>query len=60
MTRFTAVASRDGARAERFAAELGLEASFGGYQALLASDLVDAVYVALPVSLHSHWTVRAL
>ena len=60
VTRFTAVASRDGAKAERFAAELGLEASFGSYQALLASDLVDAVYVALPVSLHTHWTVRAL
>ena len=59
-TRFVAVASRDEARAERFAAELGLEASFGSYQALLASDLVDAVYVALPVSMHTDWTLRAL
>src|SRR5215218_3328832 len=27
---------------------------------LLASDLVDAVYVALPVSMHTPWTLRAL
>jgi D-xylose 1-dehydrogenase (NADP+, D-xylono-1,5-lactone-forming) len=60
VTRFAAVASRDEARAQRFAAELGLEASFGSYQALLASDLVDAVYVALPVSMHTPWTLRAL
>jgi predicted dehydrogenase len=60
VTRFVAVASRDEARAGRFAAELGLEASFGSYEALLASDLVDAVYVALPVAMHTPWTVRAL
>jgi xylose dehydrogenase (NAD/NADP) len=60
VTRFVAVASRDEARAQRFAAELGLEASFRSYEALLASDLVDAVYVALPVSMHTPWTLRAL
>jgi predicted dehydrogenase len=60
LTRFAAVASRDLARAQRFAAELGLEASFGSYEALLASDLLDAVHVALPVSMHTQWTVRAL
>jgi Oxidoreductase family, NAD-binding Rossmann fold len=26
----------------------------------LASDLLDAVYVALPVSMHTEWTLRAL
>jgi hypothetical protein len=31
---------------QRFAAELSLEASVGRYQALLASDLVDAVDMA--------------
>jgi D-xylose 1-dehydrogenase (NADP+, D-xylono-1,5-lactone-forming) len=60
VTRFTAVASRDAARAQRFAAEQGLEASFGSYEALLASNLVDAIYVALPVSMHTQWTLRAL
>ena len=57
---FVAVASRDGARARAFADELGLELSFGSYEELLASDRVDAVYVALPVSMHSDWTVRSL
>ena len=55
-----AVASRDRSRAERFADELGLAASFGSYDELLASAEVDAVYVALPVSMHSEWTVKAL
>ena len=57
---FVAVASRDAARARAFADELGLEASFGSYEELLASEAVDAVYVALPVALHTEWTVKAL
>jgi D-xylose 1-dehydrogenase (NADP+, D-xylono-1,5-lactone-forming) len=55
-----AVASRDADRARAFAGELGLAASFGSYEELLASEAVDAVYVPLPVSLHTEWTVRAL
>lgn len=57
---FTAVASRDVATAQSFAAELGLSLAFGSYDELLASPEIDAVYVALPVSLHTQWTVRAL
>jgi predicted dehydrogenase len=57
---FVAVASRDAARARAFADELGLEASFGSYEELLASEAVDAVYVPLPVSLHTEWTVKTL
>jgi len=59
-TRFTAVASRDEGRARRFAGELGLELAFGSYQALFECDGVDAVYVALPISMHIEWTIRAL
>ena len=58
--RFVAVASRDAVRAREFADELGLPLSFGSYPELLASDEVDAVYVALPVSMHTEWTVKAL
>ncbi|HYT26675.1 MAG TPA: Gfo/Idh/MocA family oxidoreductase [Actinomycetota bacterium] len=57
---FVAVASRDAARARQFADELGLAASFGSYEELLASDAVDAVYVALPVSMHTEWTIKSL
>jgi xylose dehydrogenase (NAD/NADP) len=59
-TRFAAVASRDAAKARGFAAEFGLPLSFGSYQDLLACPEVDAVYVPLPVSMHTEWTVRAL
>jgi xylose dehydrogenase (NAD/NADP) len=50
-TTFAAVASRDGGRARAFAAEHGIELAFGSYEELLASDEIEAVYVALPVSL---------
>jgi D-xylose 1-dehydrogenase (NADP+, D-xylono-1,5-lactone-forming) len=60
LTDFAAVASRGGDRAERFAAEHGVAHVFGSYDELLASDVVDTVYVALPPSMHAEWTVRAL
>ena len=54
------MASRDASRARAFADELGLADSYGSYEELLAATDVDAVYVALPVSMHTEWTVRAL
>jgi predicted dehydrogenase len=55
-----AVASRDGARAEAYAAEHGIPRAHGSYEALFADPDVDAVYVSLPNSLHVAWSVRAL
>jgi xylose dehydrogenase (NAD/NADP) len=57
---FVAVASRDSERARQFADEEGMPLSFGSYEELLASDAVDAVYIALPVSMHAEWTIKAL
>jgi predicted dehydrogenase len=57
--RFVAVASRDGRRARRFAERHGLPSGYGSYEQLLGSSEVDAVYVALPVSMHAEWTVAA-
>jgi len=54
-----AVASRDQARAESYAAEWGVPRAHGSYQALLDDPDIDAVYVSLPNSLHAEWTVRA-
>lgn len=54
------VASRDLARAEDFARRNGVENAVEGYEAVLASDEVDAVYVALPNSYHARWTTRSL
>jgi predicted dehydrogenase len=55
-----AVASRDAARAEAYARERGIGRAHRSYDALLADDDVEAVYVSLPNSLHHEWTLRAL
>jgi predicted dehydrogenase len=55
-----AVASRDGARAQAYAAEHGIPRAHGGYEALLADDEVDAVYISRPNRLHHEWTLKAL
>ncbi|MFG1699544.1 Gfo/Idh/MocA family protein [Nonomuraea sp. NPDC049309] len=56
----TAVAARDRARAERFAARHGVGTAYGSYDDLLADPAIDAVYIALPNALHAPWTLRAL
>jgi predicted dehydrogenase len=55
-----AVGSRDLSRAEAYAHEHGIGRAHGSYEALLADDGVDAVYIALPAGLHHEWTMRAL
>jgi predicted dehydrogenase len=55
-----AVASRDPSRAQRYAAEHGIERAYGSYEALLEDDALDAVYLPLPNGLHVEWTERAL
>jgi len=54
------VGSRDAERARAFAAEQGVGSGVAGYASVIESDEVDAVYIALPNSLHSEWTIRAL
>ena len=58
--RVVAVASRELARAEAQARELGIERAHGSYEALLADPDVDAVYVSLPNELHHEWSLRAI
>jgi D-xylose 1-dehydrogenase (NADP+, D-xylono-1,5-lactone-forming) len=55
-----AVASRDGAGAERYAREQGIERAHAGYDSLLADPDVEVVYISLPNALHLEWTMRAL
>jgi D-xylose 1-dehydrogenase (NADP+, D-xylono-1,5-lactone-forming) len=55
-----AIGSRDRARAEAQAQELGIARAHASYEALLADPEVDAVYVALPNSLHVEWSLQAL
>jgi predicted dehydrogenase len=54
-----AIASRDARTAQSAAAELGIPRAHGSYDDLLADRDVDAVYIALPNSLHAEWIVRS-
>ena len=55
-----AVASRSDQRARAYAREHGLERAHGSYEALLADDEVDAVYVSTPNALHVDNAIAAL
>lgn len=54
-----AVASRDLAKAEAFAAEFGIPVAHGSYDDLLADPQVEAVYVSTPHPQHAEWVIRA-
>lgn len=54
-----AIASRDADRAATVAADLDIPRSYGSYEALLADDDLDAVYIPLPNALHAEWTRAA-
>jgi predicted dehydrogenase len=56
----TAIAARDRARAQRFADRHGIAQVLDGYQQVIDSPEVDAVYIPLPNGLHGAWTLRAL
>ncbi len=55
-----AIGSRDRLRAEAQAKALGVPRAHDSYEALLADPDIDAVYIALPNSLHVEWSLRAL
>jgi predicted dehydrogenase len=54
-----AVASRDSAKAAETAREFGVAQAYGTYEALLADPEVQAIYIAVPNSLHAEWAQRA-
>lgn len=56
----TAVGSRTGDAAKDFADRFNIPHHHGTYDALLADDEVDAIYLTLPNSMHHEWTLRAL
>jgi D-xylose 1-dehydrogenase (NADP+, D-xylono-1,5-lactone-forming) len=57
--RVNGVASRSPEKAREFAHRVGARASYGSYEELLRDDMVQALYIALPNSLHKEWTIRA-
>jgi D-xylose 1-dehydrogenase (NADP+, D-xylono-1,5-lactone-forming) len=54
------VASREQARAEEYARQWEIPRAYGSYEALLADDQIEAVYISLPNNLHAEWSVRSL
>jgi predicted dehydrogenase len=55
-----AVAARDRARAEKFAAKHGIATVHDTYEAVIADPQVEAIYNPLPNGLHGRWTIAAL
>jgi predicted dehydrogenase len=53
------IASRDGRLARRVADLLSIPSAHASYDALLADDGVDAVYIPLPNHMHAEWTIAA-
>jgi predicted dehydrogenase len=56
----TAVAARDRNRAKAFAAKHEIAVVRDSYAALVADPDIDAIYNALPNSLHAHWSLQAV
>ena len=55
----SAIASRDLKKAKALAERFGAEHAFGSYEAMLASDKIDGVYIPLPTSQHVEWAAKA-
>lgn len=55
-----AVASRSMDKSREFANKHGIENCFASYEELLCSDMIDAVYIALPHVYHTEYSIRAL
>ena len=55
-----AIASRELAKAQTAAKQLGVPRAYGSYEALLADPEIEAVYIPLPNHMHVPWSIRAL
>src|SRR3954469_17424873 len=53
------IASRDRARAQAAARELGIPKAYGSYEEMLADPEIEAVYNPLPNHMHVPWSIRA-
>jgi predicted dehydrogenase len=53
------IASRDVTRAVEFAKHYGIPRVFPSYEALIADEEIDAVYIPLPPHLHCTYTIKA-
>ena len=56
----TAIASRDEQRAREAAERYSIPNAYGSYEAMLADDICDAVYIATPHTLHRDCAILAM
>lgn len=56
----SAVASRDGNRAQDFSEKFSISKRYTSYQDLLNDPNLDVIYIGLPNHLHKEWTLKAL
>ena len=45
---------------DAYASEWEIPRAYGSYEALLADDELEAVYISLPNNLHTEWSIRCL
>lgn len=60
LVRLQAVASRELVKSQAFAQSYRIPHAHGSYDALLADETVDAIYLPLPNSMHAEWAIRAM
>ena len=53
------VASRTQERADEYAAEWGIPRAYGTYEELLADPQIECVYISLPNTLHTEWSIKS-
>ena len=56
----TAIAGRTQEKADAFREKYGFARAYGSYEELLKDPEIEAVYIALPNTLHYEWTIKAL
>ena len=59
LTKVCGIASRDEAKARLAADALGIEKTYGSYEALLEDPDIDAIYNPLPNHMHVPWSIKA-
>jgi predicted dehydrogenase len=59
LTEIVGIASRDRAKAEQAARELGIPKAYGSYEEMLADGEIEAIYNPLPNHLHVPLSIRA-
>ncbi len=59
LSRVDGIASRDLAKAQEAADDLGIDKAYGSYEDLLSDPDIEAVYIPLPNHMHLEWTTAA-